>query len=216
MTKPNQFVKSFKNINKLINSLLERNLNKLKFDNIKILASNNKIILTFVAVFVFFISYLLLPTFYKQADISKELKNELSTKFNLDLAFNQNLVYNFFPRPHFISKETSIIENKKNIADINQIKIFVSLDNLFSLKNFNVKEVILENANFELNTKNSNFFIKLLNNNFLNANLKIINSNIFFRNLENEVLFINRIKNLEYYYDQNKSNNVFFFRKRNI
>ena len=74
MTKPNQFAKSLKNINKSINSLLERNLNKLKFDNIKFLASNNKIILTFVAVFVFFVSYLLLPTFYKQNDISKELK----------------------------------------------------------------------------------------------------------------------------------------------
>jgi len=210
MTKPNQFVKSFKNINKLINSLLERNLNKLKFDNIKILASNNKIILTFVAVFVFFVLYLLVPTFYKQGDISKELRNELLTKFNLELTFNKNLVYNFFPRPHFTSKETFIVENQKNIADINRIKIYVSLDNLFSLKNFNITEVILDNVNFELNNKNSNFFIKILNNNFLDANLKIINSNIFFRNLENEVLFINKIKNLKYYYDQNELKNVLF------
>ena len=210
MTKPNQFVKSFKNINKLINSLLERNLNKLKFDNIKILASNNKIILTFVAVFVFFVFYLLVPTFYKQGDISKELRNELLTKFNLELTFNKNLVYNFFPRPHFTSKETFIVENQENIADINQIKIYVSLDNLFSLKNFNITEVILDNVNFELNNKNSNFFIKVLNSNFLGANLKIINSNIFFRNLENEVLFINKIKNLKYYYDQNELKNVLF------
>jgi len=210
MTKPNQFVKSLKNINKLINSLLERNLNKLKFDNIKILASNNKIILTFVAVFVFFVSYLLLPTFYKQGDISKELRNELLTKFNLDFTFNQNLVYNFLPRPHFVSEGASIIENQKNIAEINRIKIFVSLDNLFSLKNFNVTEAILDNANFELNNKNSNFFIKILNNNFLDANLKIINSNIFFRNSKNDVLFINKIKNLNYYYDQNELKNILF------
>ena len=87
MTKPNQFVKSLKNITKSINSLLERNLNKLKFDNIKILASNNKIILTFVAVFVFFVSYLLLPTFYKQSEISKELKSEI---FNYIKKFKNN------------------------------------------------------------------------------------------------------------------------------
>ena len=210
MTKPNKFVKSLKNINKLINSLLERNLNKLKFDNIKFLASNNKIILTFVAVFVFFVSYLLLPTFYKQNDISKELKNELLSKFNLDFTFTQNLNYNFFPRPHFVTKESNIFENQKNIADINRLKIYVSLDNLFSLKNFNITEVILDTVNFELNNKNSNFFIKVLNNNFLDANLKIINSNIFFRNLENEVLFINKIKNLKYYYDQNELKNILF------
>ena len=65
MTKPNQFVKSLKNINKLINSLLERNLNKLKFDNIKILAGNNKFILTFVALIILIVSYILLPLFYK-------------------------------------------------------------------------------------------------------------------------------------------------------
>ena len=208
MTKPNSFVKNLKNINKSINSLLERNLNKLKFDNIKILASNNKIVLTFVAVFLFFLSYLLLPTFYKQGDISKELKNELLTKFNIDLIFNQKLVYNFLPRPHFMSEQAFIIKNQKNIADINQIKIYISLDNLFSLKNFNTTEVILDNVNFEINNKNSNFFIKLLNNNFLNTNLKIINSNIFFRNLNNEVLFINKIKKLKYYNDQNELKNV--------
>ena len=170
MTKQNSFVKNLKNISKSINSLLEQNLNKLKFDNLKILARNNKIILSVVAVFFFLISYLLLPTFYKQDDISKELKNELLSKFNLDFSFNQRLNYNFFPRPHFISKDASIIKNQKNIAKINQIKIYVSLDNLFSIKNFNINEVILDEVNFELNIKNSNFFMKILNNNFLNSN----------------------------------------------
>jgi len=210
MAKQNSFVKNFKNINKSINSLLEQNLNKLKFDNLKILASNNKIILTVVAVFIFFISYLLVPTFYKQDDISKELKNELLSKFNLDFTFNQKLNYNFFPRPHFTTKASLIIENQKNIAEINQIKIYVSLDNLFSIKNFNINEVILEKANFELNNKNSNFFFKILNNNFLDTNLKIQNSNLFFRNLEKEVLFISKIKNMKYYHDQSELKNTLY------
>ena len=210
MTKSNQLVKSLKNINKSINSLLERNLNKLKFDNLKIVASNNKIILTFVAVFVFFISYLLLPTFYKHDDISKELKNELLTKFDLDFTFTKNLKYNFFPRPHFIIKGTSIIQNQKNISDIDTLKIYVSLNNLFSLKNININEVILENANFELEDKNSNFFLKLLNNNFSNIDFKIKNSNIFFRNSESEVLFINKIDSLKYYHDPKELKNILY------
>ena len=210
MTKPNSFVKNLKNINKSINSLLERNLNKLKFDNLKIVVSNNKIILSFVAVIVFFIFYLLLPTFYKHDDISKELKNELLNKFDLDFTFNKNLKYNFFPRPHFITKESSIIHSKKNISDIDTLKIYVSLNNLFSLKNININEVILENANFELETKNSNFFLKLLDKNFSDINLKVKNSNIFFRNSENEVLFINKINNLEYYHDPKELKNILY------
>ncbi|MDC3126737.1 hypothetical protein OA436_03055, partial [Candidatus Pelagibacter sp.] len=129
MTKPNLFVKNLKNINKSINSLLERNLNKLKLNNLKIVASNNKIILTVVALFILFISYILVPTFYKQSDISRELKNELLSKLNLDFTFNQNLKYNFFPRPHFVSKKSFIVENHKNIAEIKKIKIYFSLDN---------------------------------------------------------------------------------------
>jgi len=208
MTKPNSFVKNLKNINKSINSLLERNLNKLKFDNLKIVASNNKIILTFVALFILFVSYLLVPTFHKQIDISKKLKNELLSKFNLEFTFNQKLDYNLLPRPHFISKESYIVENHKNIAEIDKIKIYVSLNSLFLTKNFNINEVILESANFELNNKNYNFFINILNNNFLNTYLKIKNSNVFFRNSDNEVLFINKLNSLKYYYDPKELKNI--------
>ena len=210
MTKPNSFVKNFKNINKSINSLLERNLNKLKFNNLKIVASDNKIILTFVALFILSISYVLVPTFFKQGDITKELKNELFNKFNLDFNFTQNLKYNFLPRPNFVIKDSSIISNQKKISEIEQVKIYVSLKNLFSVKNININEVIIKNANFELNNINHSFFIKLLNNNFFDANLKIENSNIFFRNAENEILFINKIENMQYYYDANKLKNILY------
>ena len=54
MSKSN-FLKFVKNINISINSLLEKNLNKLNFHNLTNLIKNNKIILTFVAVFIFFL-----------------------------------------------------------------------------------------------------------------------------------------------------------------
>ena len=95
MSKTNFFVKHLKNINNFINNLLEKNLNKLNSKNLRILFKNNKIILTFVALFVVFISYLLLPTFYTQSDISKKLKNEFQRKFDLNFKFSQNIEYNF-------------------------------------------------------------------------------------------------------------------------
>ena len=66
MSKTNLILKYFKNIINFINNLLEKNLNKLNSKNLGILFKNNKIILTFVALFVIFVSYLLLPTFYNQ------------------------------------------------------------------------------------------------------------------------------------------------------
>ena len=70
MSKTNFLIKYLKNISKFINNLLEKNLNKLNFKNFNYLLKNNKIILTFVALFVIFVSYLLLPTFFNQTDIS--------------------------------------------------------------------------------------------------------------------------------------------------
>ena len=91
MSKTNFFVKHLKNINNFINNLLEKNLNKLNFKNLSFLFKNNKIILTFVALFVVFISYLLLPTFYNQNDVSKKLKNELQSKFDINFKFSNVL-----------------------------------------------------------------------------------------------------------------------------
>ncbi len=209
MSKTNFLPKYLKNISNSINSLLEKNLNKLNFNNFRYLLINNKIILTIVAVIVMFISYLLLPTFYKQFDISNELKTKLQNKLDLDLKFSQSLKYNFFPKPHFETNQVVIFYDNKEISKIDKIKIFISLDNLFSSKNIKVKDIIFENANFNLNKKNFDIFNFLLNKNFKDGDLTIKDSNIFFRNFENEVLFINKILKMKYFYDSKKLKNVF-------
>ncbi|WP_440933644.1 AsmA family protein, partial [Candidatus Pelagibacter sp.] len=141
MSKTNSFVKYLKNITNFINNLLEKNLNKLNFKNISFLFKNNKIILTFVALFVVFISYLLLPTFYTQNDISKKLKNEFQRKFDLNFNFSQNIKYNFFPRPHFIALNTKILDDQNEISKISKLKIYISLNNLHSLKKIKVRDL---------------------------------------------------------------------------
>ena len=209
MSRTNFFLKYLKNISNLINNLLEKNLNKLNFKNLRFLFKNNKIILTFVALFVIFISYLLLPTFYKQIDISTELKKELQNKFGLNFRFSQDIKYNLFPKPHFTTIDSIIFEDEFEVSKISKLKIFISLDNFFSFKNTEVKDLIFENANFNLNKKNYNFFVELLKKNFKESNLTIKNSNIFFRNSEDEVLFINKILKMRYYYDQKELKNIF-------
>ena len=116
MRKTNFFVKYINNISKLINNLLEKNLNKINFKNLSYLIKNNKIILTFVALFVIFLSYLLLPTFYKQSDILKVLNTELHKKLNLNFKFSKNIKYNFFPRPHFITTNTIINDKQTELC----------------------------------------------------------------------------------------------------
>ena len=210
MSKTNFFVKHLKDINNFINNLLEKNLNKLNFKNLSFLIKNNKIILTFVALIVVFVSYLLLPTFYKQTEISEELKTELQNKFNLNFKFSENIKYNFFPRPHFTTSNSTISKNQNEISQIQNLKIYISLDNLFSLKNILVRDVKIENANFNLNKDNYDFFSQLLNKSFKNGNLQIKNSNIFFKNFDGEVLFINKILKMKYYFEPKDFKNIIY------
>ena len=210
MSKKNFFVKSIKNISELINNLLEKNLNRLNLKNSSFLFKNNKIILTFVALFLISVSYLLLPTFYNKSEITKELKNKIENKFDLNLKFSQNIRYNLFPRPHFTITDSSIFENQIEISKIGKLKIFVSLDNLFTLKNIQIRDLIFENVNFNLNKKNYNFFNQLLNTSFKDGSLTIKKGNIFFKNSENEVLFINRILKMKYYYEPKELKNIFY------
>ena len=208
MRKSNSFLKILKNTNHFINNQLEKNLNKLKFTNLANIARSNKIILTFVALIILFIVYLLQPVFFDQNQISKKLKSELIKKYNLDMSFSKKLNYNIFPSPHFTGKKSILTYQNKKLAEINSLKIFVSAGNLFSSQNIEIKDVIINSANFNIDKDNKNFFIKLLNNKFLENTLNIKDSNIFFRDLNKEVLFINKISNLKYFYDRKELKNV--------
>jgi hypothetical protein len=208
MSEHNNFVIFLKKINLTVNSLLEKYLNKLNLNNLSNIGRSNKVFLSFVALILLFLSYLSLPHIYNKVEIQNELESQLLEKFGINFNLSKNFEYKFFPRPHFIIKDIFITENNKKISDIKKLSIYVSLDNFLSLKNITIKDIYLENTTFNLNKKNSNFLIKLLDNNYSKNSLNIINSKIFFQSFENEILFINKIINMKYYYDFKELKNV--------
>ena len=87
----------------------------------------------------------------KQSDISKVLKADLQNKFNLNFKFSSKLKYNIFPRPHFKIGDSNIYDDKNEISKVNNLKIFISLNNFFSLNDIEIRDLIIDNANFDLN-----------------------------------------------------------------
>jgi hypothetical protein len=212
MRKHNFFVKFLKKINLLINSLLEKKLNKLNFlfdlDKLLIFLSFKRIFGFISVLLVVIFSYLSLPYFYNTNNLVNIIKNQLSNNLNFNFTINNDFTYNFFPKPNFVFSEIKFYKNKKSFADAERIKIYISPKYLFSLDNIKIDDVILNNVNFNLNDKNYNFFTKLLNNNFSNFNFEINDSNIFYRNIENDVLFINKVNQLKYYFDSKDQKNT--------
>ena len=209
MPKLNYFIKFLKKIYLTINRLIENNLNKLNFANFYKITKSSNFFLSLVVLIFLFSSYLLVPNIYDKALISKKLNDQLQEKFNLDFDLSQNLKYNFLPRPHFVYKNSSILKDQVEISKIEKLKIYFSLNNLFSYKNFEVTNLILEKSNFNLNNQTYDFFIQLLDSDLKDDKLIIKDSNIFYRNKDHEVLFINKILHMEYFYDnQNLQNKV--------
>src|SRR6056300_1129559 len=215
MSKHNYFFRFLISINKFINSLLKRNLNKLNAANLKKILINNKIFLTLVLLVILFFSYISLPNIFNKDQISVELKKDLFNKLNLEFNFEKELNYKSLPRPHFTVNDSSVTLNENKISKINEIKIYVSLKNLFSIKNIKIQNVIIKEANFNLNKNNYGLFVKLLDSDFRDIKFEILDSNIFYRNLENDVLFTNHIQSAKYIYDPKQFKNI-LYSKNNI
>ena len=144
MIKNYSFIKLIKNITLIINRLIKKNLNKLNSDNFIKITKSNKFFLSLVILIVSCLSYLLIPNIYDKNEINVKLNHQLQKKFNLKFNLSQNFTYDFLPRPHFVYKDSSIIKDEIQISKIEKLKVFISLDNLFLYKNFDVKNLIIE------------------------------------------------------------------------
>ena len=153
----NYFVKFIKEIYFTINRLIKNNLNKLSSAHFYKISKSNKFFLLLITLIVLFLTYLLIPNIYDKVEISKKLNAQLQKRFNLNFNLSQNLKYNFFPRPHFIYKNSSISQDKNKISKIEKLKIYISLNNLFSYRNLEIQNLILEKSNFNLNNQNYDF-----------------------------------------------------------
>ena len=63
-------------------------------------------------------------------------------------------------------------------------------------------------SHYLYNKTNYSFFYNLLDGNFNDFKFEILKSNVFYRSLENEVLFINNIRNAKYYFDPKEIKNI--------
>ena len=212
MSKHNFFVNFLKKINIFINSLLEKKLNKLNFlfeaDKLLIFLSFKRIFWFISLIILLIFSYLSLPNLYNNSNLSKNLKNQLSKNLNINFNLSENLKYSIFPKPHFKFHDIKFLNKNKKYSLIKEMRVYISIKNLFLSNNFQIKNITLDNVNFDLEKENYNFFIKLLNNNYSNFDFEIKNSNVFYRNLENKVLFINKIDSLKYFYDVKEKENI--------
>ncbi len=218
MQKNNFIAKKIKKLILSINVSIESYFNKITFfiNSFKktSLIKNNKLVLSIAILVILTLSYFLIPTVYNKDSIKQEIKNQILNKYNINIKFNENITYSLLPRPHFISKNLSIIKGDNKIGNVKNFKIFISIDKLFFFKNFETRNLVLDKTDFDLNKKDLEFFYNLLKIPPSNNEIIIKNSNIFFKDKNNETLFINKISNSKFYYDSRNLENIFFSKNK--
>ena len=195
-----------------INNLLESYFNslrrfildakRLRFDR------NNKVFLVIVSIIFLTLVYFLIPTAYNKELIKKEIKNQIYQKYNIVVKFDNEIQYNFFPKPHYSSKNLFILSDKRKIAEVKNFKTFIDFKNFFNFNQIQTQDVILDKADFNLKKTDLSFFTNLLKTEPNRNKLKIKRSNLFFTNRDDEVLFINQINDSNFYYDLKNLKNV--------
>ena len=218
MRKQNLLSKKIRKQILTINNLLESNFNSLRYfllDAKKLrFDKNNKIFLAIVSTIFLILVYFLIPTAYNKGVIQTEIKNQIYQKYNIKVKFTNELQYNFFPKPHFSSKNLFILNDTRKIGEVKNFKIFVDFKNFFNFNKVKTQDVILDKADFNLKKLDFGFFTNLLKTEPHRSKIKIKRSNIFFKNKDDEVLFINQINDSQFFYDLKNLKNVLVLKSK--
>ena len=196
-----------------INNLLESYFNslrrfildakRLRFDK------NNKVFLIIISIIFLTIVYFLIPTAYNKEIIQKQIKNQVFQKYNISMKFENEIQYNFLPKPHFSSKNLYILNDKRKIGEVKNFKIFINFKNFFKFNQIQTLDMIFDKADFNIRKSDLSFFTTLLKIEPNRHKIKIKRSNLFFINKDDEVLFINQINDSQIYYDLKNLKNIF-------
>ena len=214
MPKHSQFVKKLLSKLLSVNDTLENFFNSLRSWKLYIkkikLTQNSKAVLILGISVILILSYFLIPTFYNKDKIQNTIKNQLLKNYNIDVKFNEKINYGLLPKPHFSAKNLSILRNKKEIGLTKNLRVFIGLGKFFSFRNeVEIKDLAFHKTDFNIYLNDFLFFKNLLKTAPNENRIFFKKSNIFFKNQNDEVLFINKIFKGKFYYDANNLQNVF-------
>ena len=115
----------------------------------------------------------------------------------------EKISFRFIPSPHLLIKKADlkIRENEtKVLSKLENIKVFISILDLYKNENFEIDRIEVNKANLYLNELSLKNFIQNLKNNIVKKFL-IKRSTIFFRDKNDDIILLSKIKNFNYKID---------------
>ena len=209
-----KIVKIFENI---VNKTLF-NIKKILFKYKKIInsalevSSLNRYIISFISLLFFYLFYLSIPNLYNKTWVQNTIENKLLEEFKINFSISSEISYNILPSPHFLIKNSKIFrhdDGKTNsLSEIKKLKIFISQKNFFTKEKMYIKNVLINDANFNLYEKDFKLLDKVNIEKLSDKKIKIIKSNIFFKNNSDKTFAIVKISKAILFFDKLKLLNI--------
>jgi len=203
-------IKQLLSINRFIESFFNSFQKYKLFKKYKIENIDKRISLATSLITILILTYFLIPAYYNKNDVKNLLQNQIFDQYDIKVKFNEEIRYSLFPKPHFSTKNLLITYNEDDIAQSDHTNIYISAKKFFSLKQLKIKNLVLKKAEFNTNSSNINFFTKVLNSNKNKNKVIIKNSNLFYKDKNEDVIFLLKIKKLRFLYDKKKLEHKMF------
>ena len=94
------------------------------------------------------------------------------------------------------------------MSEIKKLKIFISQKNFFNKKKLTIKRILIDGANFSMQQSDFKFYNQIVNSKFPKKTIDIRESNLFFKDNNNETIFIIKLPKLNLHYDNKKLLNL--------
>ncbi len=156
-----------------------------------------------VAFFIIFFGtaiFFSIPTFYDYKKFSEKIEQEVNKEFKIKLYNFENISFKFIPSPHLLIKKADFkIQDNENesIANLKNVKLFISITELYKSDNFKIKKILIDKSNFYFNELSFKNLIQNLKKSIVN-NIVIKNSTFFYKDKKNDIILISTIRKLDY------------------
>ena len=144
-----------------------------------------------------------IPSFYDYKKYNQKIENVINNEFKIKLHNLEDISFKFIPSPHLLIKKADlkIDDNEINpISELKNIKVFVSISEIYKNDNFKIKKIEVNKANIYLNNLSLKNFINNLKTNIVN-NFILKKSTLFYKDKNDEITLISKIKDFDYKID---------------
>ncbi len=146
---------------------------------------------------IFFVAtalFLTIPAFFNYEKRFESIKNQVIKGYDIELTRYENIKFKALPLPNLEFKNALINFGDPSVnLNIKNLKIYLNFFSIYNYKTFDIKKIIIKNADIKLEPSDLNLFVKKA----FNQNNKISFKNLFI-NVIDENKFIVNFEKLNY------------------